>query len=336
MAHAAHPHAGHAHHHAGPVGAARYGAAILLNVGIVVMQLLVGFGIGSAALLADAGHNAGDVMALVLAGLAALAATRPGGVRRTFGFGKAGVLAALANAVLLLVASVLLLVEAGAKLVAAAPAPPGGPVMVAAGVAMAANIVSALLLRGGGADINRRAAVTHLLADAGVSAGVVAAGGIMLLTGAWWVDPVATILVVAVILWSALGLFRHSLDMALDAAPVHVDVEAVRRWLLTLPGVTAVHDLHIWPMSATETAVMAHLVVPAGGDDALLATAMAGLGERFGLHHATLQVERTDLDRDACRAGDCGAGTGRGEAGGAEAGGAAAGAAPGSLSRPRG
>jgi cobalt-zinc-cadmium efflux system protein len=304
MAPAAHPHAPHAHHHAGPVGAARYGAAILLNVAIVLMQVVVGLAVGSAALLADAGHNAGDVAGLLLAGLAALAASRPGGVRRTFGWGKAGVLAALANAVLLLAASALLLVEAGSKLLAAAPAPPGGPVMVAAAVALVANIGSALLLRGGGAaDINRRAAVTHLLADAGVSAAVLVAGALILVTGAWWVDPVATILVVAVILRSAVGLFRRSLDLALDAAPAHVDVEAVRHWLLALPGVTAVHDLHIWPMSATETAVTAHLVVPAGGDDALLATAVAGLGARFGLHHVTLQVERSDLAPGGCEAG---------------------------------
>ncbi len=285
------------------MGAARYGAAILFNAAIVIMQVAVGLAIGSSALLADAGHNAGDVAGLLLAGLAARAASRPGGVQRTFGWGKAGVLAALANAVLLLAASVLLLVEAGSKLLAAAPAPPGGPVVIAAAVAMVANIVSALLLQGGAADLNRRAAVTHLLADAGVSAAVVLAGVLILWTGAWWVDPAATILVVAVILVSALALFRRSLDMALDAAPSHVDVEAVRRWLLTLPGVTAVHDLHIWPISATETAAMAHLVVPDGGDDALLAAAIAGLGAQFGIHHATLQVERSDLDGPACGAG---------------------------------
>ncbi len=300
MAQHGHPHGPHLHHHAGPVGAARYGAAILLNLAIVAMQVAVGLGIGSAALLADAGHNAGDVAGLVLAGLAALAASRPGGARRTWGWGKAGVLAALGNAVLLLAACGLLAFEAVARLLAGAPSPPGGPVVAAAAAAMVANIGSALLLRGGGADINRRAAVTHLLADAGVSGAVVAAGLIILLTGAWWVDPAATLLIVGVILWSAVGLFRRSLDMALDAVPADVDAEAVRQWLAALPGVAAVHDLHIWPMSATEAAVTAHLVVPDGSDDQLLATAIAGLGERFGLRHATLQVERTDLDMAAC------------------------------------
>lgn len=303
MARAGHPHAPHVHHREGPVGAGRYGLAILLNIGIVAMQVAVGLGIGSAALLADAGHNAGDVAGLVLAGLAALAATRPGSARRTFGWGKAGVLAALANAVLLIAACGLLAFDAGAKLLAGAPAPPGWPVVGAAAVAVVANVLSALLLAGGGADLNRRAAVLHLLADAGVSAAVVVAGGIILLTGAGWVDPAATLLIVGVILWSAVALLRRSLDLALDAAPAHVDVEAVRSFLAGLPGVVSVHDLHVWPMSATETAVMAHLVVPDGSDDALLATAIAGLGARFGLAHATLQVERTGLDASACAAG---------------------------------
>ena len=298
-----HPHGAHVHHLERPVGAARYAAAILLNAGIVALQLAIGLAIGSSALLADAGHNAGDVVGLALAGLAALVARRPAGARRTWGFGKAGVLAALANAVLLLAACALLAFEAVGKLIAAAPAPPAVPVMAAGAVAVLVNIGSALLLKGGGPDINRRAAVLHLLADAGISAAVVVAGGIILLTGAWWVDPAATLVIVGVILWSAAALFRRSLDMALDAVPAAVDPGSVRDWLAALPGVAAVHDLHIWPMSATGTALTAHLVVPAGGSDALLGLAISGLGERFGIHHATLQVEQTGLEAGGCSSG---------------------------------
>lgn len=322
---AAHPHGPHAHHHEEPVGAGRYAVAILLNVGIVVVQVGVGLAIGSSALLADAGHNAGDVAGLLLAGLAAWGAARPAGARRTYGWGKAGVLAALANAVLLLLACGLLAVEAVGKLLAAAPAPPGGPVMAAAAAAVVVNVGSALVLRGSAADINRRAAVVHLLADAGVSAAVLVAGGVILLTGAWWVDPAVTLAILGVILWSAVGLFRRSLDLALDAVPAHVDVEAVRAWLAARPGVVAVHDVHVWPMSATETAATAHLVVPGGGDDALLADALAGLAREFGIGHATLQVERSGLPGEPCVAGSAacdqppapgGSAPGAGQAGG--------------------
>lgn len=295
---AAHPHPAHAHHHPGPTGSGRYVAAILLNLGIVAAQLLIGWRIGSAALLADAGHNASDVLGLGVAAVAAWLMARPGGPRLTYGFGKAGILAAMVNGLLLLLACGVLTFEAVRRLIEGAPAPPGPSVMAVAGIAVVVNIASALLLSGGHAhDINRRAAMLHLFADAGVSAAVVVAGLVIWLTGWRAVDPIATLLVVAVILVSTWRLLVRSVALALDSVPAGIDPDAVRGYLLAIPGVVAVHDLHVWPMSATEVALTAHLVVPeGGGGDELLRIANAGLRARFSLTHATLQVETSNLD----------------------------------------
>lgn len=164
--------------------------------------------------------------------------------------------------------------------------------MLVALVAVVINIASAMLLaKGSGADVNRKAAALHLFADAAVSVAVLLSGAVILLTGAVWVDPVATLVIVAAILRMTWGLLRQSLDLALDAVPAGIDPEAVRTWLCAQPGVLDVHDLHIWPISAIETALTAHLVVPDGGSDSLLAAIRSGLETRFGVRHATLQVE---------------------------------------------
>lgn len=294
-----HPHGAHDHHSHGAVAGWRYALAIALNLAIVAVQLVVGFSVGSTALLADAGHNASDVLGLLLAGWAAWLMTRVGSPRRTYGYGKAGVLAALMNSLLLVFACGALVFEAVGRLVdPPALAPPGQTVMLVAAVAVAINLLSGWMLMGGNPnDVNRRAAVIHLFADAAVSAAVVVAGAIILWTGARWVDPVASLLIVGVILSTTWRLLVQSLDMALDAAPRGTDVVAVRSWLSTLPGVVAVHDLHIWPISATETALTVHLVVPAGAGDGLLQGANRGLREKFGIAHATIQVERSDIDQ---------------------------------------
>lgn len=291
-----HPHAPHDHLSHAPAEGWRYALAIALNVGIVVAQLAAGLWLGSTALLADAGHNASDVAGLLLAGGAAWLMTRPGPARRTYGYGKAGVLAALANALLLVFACGALVFEAVARLVVPPEAPPpGGTVMAVAAVAVGINLVSGWLLMGGHPDdVNRRAAVVHLFADAAVSAGVVLAGLLILLTGARWVDPVASLLIVAVILAGTWRILVQSLDMALDAAPRRIDIAAVRLWLADQPGVAAVHDLHIWPISPTALALTAHLVVPDGSGDDLIGTVTAGLAREFGIGHPTLQIERSD------------------------------------------
>ena len=294
-----HPHGPHDHHSHAPVAGWRYGLAIALNLGIVAVQLIAGFALGSTALLADAGHNASDVLGLILAGWAAWLMTRTGSRRRTYGYGKAGVLAALTNSLLLVLACGALAFEAIERLLdPQAVAPPGGPVMAIAGLAVGINLLSGWLLMGGHPDdVNRRAAVVHLFADAAVSAGVLGAGLIILLTGARWADPVAGLLIVAVILATTWRILVQSLDMALDAAPRRIDVDAVRGWLGALPGVMDVHDLHIWPISATETALTAHLVVPAGSDDSLIATAISGLKAEFAIQHPTIQIERSACDQ---------------------------------------
>lgn len=297
--HGHHPHGAHDHHGHGPAAGWKYALAIGLNAGIVGVQLIAGFALGSTALLADAGHNASDVLGLILAGWAAWLMTRSGSRRRTYGYGKAGVLAALANSLLLVLACGALAFEAVQRLLdPQSVAPPGGMVMGIAALAVGVNLLSGWLLMGGNPDdVNRRAAVVHLFGDAAVSAAVVGAGLIILLTGARWADPVAGLLIVAVILSTTWRILVQSLDMALDAAPGRIDVDAVRAWLGALPGVMDVHDLHIWPISATETALTAHLVVPAGSDDSLIAQAVSGLKGEFGIHHPTIQIERTDCDQ---------------------------------------
>lgn len=294
-----HPHGPHDHHSHAPTAGWRYGLAIGLNVGIVGVQLVAGFALGSTALLADAGHNASDVLGLVLAGWAAWLMTRNGSRRRTYGYGKAGVLAALANSLLLVLACGALAFEAVGRLLDAdAAAPPGGMVMAIAALAVCINLLSGWLLTGGHPDdVNRRAAVVHLFGDAAVSAAVLGAGLIILLTGARWADPVAGLLIVAVILATTWRILVQSLDMALDAAPGRIDVDAVRAWLTALPGVIDVHDLHVWPISATQTALTAHLVVPAGSDDGLIARAVAGLKAEFAIQHPTIQIERSACDQ---------------------------------------
>lgn len=293
-----HPHPPHDHASHAPVSNSRYAGAIALNLLIVAVQLAAGVALGSTALLADAGHNASDVLGLVLAGWAAWLMTRDGSARRTYGYGKAGVLAALMNSLLLVFACGALVFEAVDRLLhPPAYAPPGGLVMAIAAIAVGVNMLSGWMLMGGHPDdVNRRAAVVHLFADAAVSGAVVVAGGLILLTGARWIDPVASLLIVAVILATSWRILVQSLDMALDAAPRSVDVPAVRTWLADRPGVQAVHDLHIWPISATETALTVHLVVPSGSGDGFLEAVLDGLKRDFGIGHATVQVERTDCD----------------------------------------
>ncbi|HVY04186.1 MAG TPA: cation diffusion facilitator family transporter [Caulobacterales bacterium] len=286
---------GHAHHHHAPIGG-RYSIAIALNIAFVAIETLAGFWANSTALLADAGHNVSDVLGLAMAGAGAWLSGRAPTSRRTYGFGKAGVLAALGNVLLLVGACGAIGWEAARRLAQPEPILPG-VVTIVAGAGVLVNGATALLFfRRRMNDVNARGAFLHMAADAGVSAAVILAGLAIYWTGALWIDPAMSLAVCAVILWGAWGLTRESLDLALDAAPSGIDVDAVRRHLEALPGVTAVHDLHVWAMSATEPALTAHLVLPGGGDDAFLANAAAGLGKTFAIHHATLQVERAHAD----------------------------------------
>ena len=268
-----------------------------LNTAFVVVEAAAGLWTGSLALLADAGHNLSDVLALVLAWGAIVLARRAPTARRTYGLRKATILASLTNAILLLVAVGAIVSESIRRFIEPA-AVSTNVVMLVAGVGIVINTATALLfMRGGKSDLNVHGAFLHMASDAAISLAVVIGAGVIALTGLQWIDPALSLGIAAVIVLGTWGLLRDSMDMALDAAPKGVDVARVRDWLCALPGVEAIHDLHIWAMSTTETALTAHIIRPAArlesGDDSdrFLHTACEGLASRFNIGHATLQVE---------------------------------------------
>lgn len=300
--HHGHAHHGHDHaHHAPGSHDKRYTIAIALNLGFVVLEAAAGFIANSTALLSDAAHNLSDVLGLALAGGAAWLAKQHASERRTYGFSKATVLAALANAIVLIVACGGILWEASARLFTPVETQPIFVMAVAATGVLVNGGTAMLFLAGRKEDVNVRGAYLHMLADAGVSAAVILAGAAIWLTNLHWIDPALSIGVVLLILWGTWGLLKESLDLTLDAAPPGIDVAAVRAHLAAQPGVVAVHDLHIWAMGATKPALTAHLVRPEGGDDEFLATLRDGLIHRFGIGHVTVQIERAA--RDDCA--DC-------------------------------
>ncbi|MBX9795448.1 cation diffusion facilitator family transporter [Sphingomonas sp.] len=302
--HAPTPH-GHAHSHPhSHVDAADYGRAfaigVALNLSFVVVEAVAGLAAGSVALLADAGHNLSDVLGLLVAwGGARLARRRPS-PRFTYGWRRTTILAALANGLFLLVATGAIALEAVQRLLAPQPVA-GQMVMAVAAIGIVINALTAWLFAAGrGADLNVRAAYLHMLGDAGVSAGVVVAGGLVWLTGASWIDPVTSLVVVALILWGTWGLLREAVVLAMDAVPSGIDAAAVAATLRALPGVERLHDLHIWAMSTTEVALTARLVIPGGHPgDSFLRRAADLLHDRHGIEHSTLQIE---IERgDPCR-----------------------------------
>lgn len=290
-----HDHHGHGHSHAPASFGRAFAVGITLNLGFVVVEAVYGFIAGSMALVADAGHNLSDVLGLVIAWIASVLAARPPSARFTYGFKSSSILAALGNAAFLLVALGAILVETIRRLIEPEPVA-GGPVMAVAAVGIVINTVTALMfMRGRKHDINIRGAYLHMAADAAVSAGVVVAGLLITLTGAQWIDPVTSLAIVGIIAVGTWGLLKDSLRMGLHAVPPGIDEQKVRHFLNSLNGVEAVHDLHIWPMSTTETALTAHLVMPGGhpGDNFLHQLAHE-LEHDFGIGHATVQVETID------------------------------------------
>jgi cobalt-zinc-cadmium efflux system protein len=299
-----HAHAGHDHHglhhvHAPATFGRAFAIGIGLNLGFTAVEAIFALFSNSVALLADAGHNLSDVLGLVVAWAATTLARRPPTPRYTYGLGASSILAALFNAVFLLVAVGAIGWEAIQRV--AAPKPVAGNTVIAvAAIGILINGVTAWLFASGRkADINIRGAFLHMVADAAVSAGVVIAGVAISYTGWMWLDPLVSLVIVAVIVWGTWDLLRQALAMSLAAVPAAIDPAAVRIWLAGRSGVTAVHDLHIWSMSTTDCALTAHLVMPGGhpGDAFLMATA-AGLRQRFGISHVTVQIE-TD-PRAAC------------------------------------
>lgn len=287
----AHGH-GHGHSHAPASFGRAFAVGITLNLAFVIVEAVYGVLSGSMALVADAGHNLSDVLGLVIAWAASILAARPPSARYTYGFKSSSILAALGNAAFLLVALGAILVETIRRLFDPEPVA-GGPVMIVAAIGIVINTVTALMfMRGRDHDINIRGAYLHMAADAAVSAGVVIAGLCITLTGAQWIDPVTSLAIVGIIAVGTWGLLKDSLKMSLNAVPPRIDEQKVRHFLTSLGGVEAVHDLHIWPMSTTETALTAHLVMPGGhpGDGFLHHLAHV-LEHDFGIGHATVQIE---------------------------------------------
>lgn len=288
-----HHHGGHHGHHHAPADYGRaFAIGFALNVGFIVVEVVAGTSANSVALLADAGHNVGDVLGLVAAWLAHTLSRRPPTARFTYGFGSSSILAALFNAVLLLVVVGGLSLEAVQRFAHPAPVEAGVVMAVAAAGVVVNGVTALLFFSGRKADLNIAGAYMHMAADALVSLGVVAAGGVILVTGWVWLDPAVSLAVNVVIVLGTWRLLREGLRLGMGGVPAGIDMPAMRAFLLARDGVTDLHDVHVWPTSTTQTAMTAHLVMPAGhpGDGFLRDTA-AALKQRFSIGHATLQIE---------------------------------------------
>lgn len=298
-----HAHGGGRHHHGDPNNHGRVfviAIAIALNTAFVVVEFSYGFIANSTALMADAGHNLSDVLGLLLAWGAAILARKAPSKRYTYGLRSTSILAALANAMFLLMACGAIAWEAVQRF-SQPSAVAGLMVTLVAAVGIVINGLSAwLFVKGSKGDLNIRGAYLHMAADAAVSLGVVVAGIAMIFTGWYWLDPVVSLVIVAVVVIGTWGLLRESAQLALSAVPANIEVAAIDAYLRQRPGVTDIHDLHIWGMSTTENALTVHLVMPDGyPGDAFMDDIMRTLKERFSVHHSTLQVEQGTTDH-AC------------------------------------
>jgi cobalt-zinc-cadmium efflux system protein len=298
----AHHHHDHAHHHA-PARQRHDGAFAIgtaLNLGFVAAEIVFGLAANSMALLADAAHNFGDVLGLLLGWGAAWLTRLPPTRRRTYGWGRSSILAVLLNATILLIGVGAISVEAVRRFIDPQPVVEATVMLIAAAGIIVNGATALMFLRGRGDDLNIRVQFVHMAADAGVSAGVVAAGLLIWLTGWLWLDPLASLGIAAVIVFGTWGMLRESIDLAMDAVPGGVAHNEVQDYLASVPGVLEVHDLHIWGLSTTDTALTAHLVCVDDSGDRRLHELTAALRDRFGIGHATLQIE-TDAEAELCR-----------------------------------
>lgn len=286
----------HSHAHPATVSHGRaFAIGIALNVGFVAVEVIYGLLANSSALLADAVHNASDVLSLVFAWLATWLATRRPKGKYTYGLRKTTILVSILNALLLFGAMAAIGWDAIGSI--RNPEPVASvQVMWVAGVGVVINTLTALLfIKGQKDDLNIRGAFLHMAADAGVSVGVVIAGLLITLTGIMWIDPLISFMIIVVVLWSTWRLFTDSIDLALDAVPRHINLEEVRNFLLDQKGVMDIHDLHIWAMSTTAVALTAHLIMPAGYDDSFISSLQQELKDHFGIGHTTFQIELHDI-----------------------------------------
>ncbi len=293
---------GHSHgHDHGPV---RHDTAFAIGVGLnsALVAAQIGFGLlaGSMALLADAVHNLGDVLGLLLSWGASRLILRAPSQRRTYGWGRTTIMASLANAVLLLVSIGAIGIEALQRLAHPGAVDAGMVAWVAAAGLVVNGATAMLFMRGREGDLNLRSAFVHMASDAVLSAGVLVAALIIMRTNLTWLDPAVSLAIVAVIGAGTWGLLRESTNLALDAVPEGLDCEAISAFLAALPGVREVHDLHVWALSTTETAMTAHLVHDGTGEgETLVRQAVVGLKQRYSIGHVTVQIE-TEAGAEAC------------------------------------
>jgi cobalt-zinc-cadmium efflux system protein len=273
-----------------------FAIGIGLNITFVIVEVVYGFIANSSALLADAGHNASDVLGLVFAWTAAWMATiKPQG-KYTYGLRKTTILVSILNALLLFGAVAIISWNAIEKLKDPEPVV-GTQIIIVAAVGVIINTLTALLfLKGQKNDLNIRGAFLHMAADAGVSLGVVVAGLLIIITGKQWIDPATSLIIIFVIVWGTWKLFTASIDLALDAVPKHIDIQKVNAFLLNNKEVKSIHDLHIWALSTSQVALSVHLVVPNGTDDNFLAELKEEIDHKFGIKHITIQIENDDID----------------------------------------
>jgi cobalt-zinc-cadmium efflux system protein len=271
-----------------------FGIGIILNVAYIIIEIIYGIIINSMALLADAGHNFSDVLGLMLAWGASYLAKTAANEKRTYGLRKSTILAALFNAIILMIAVGAISIEAIRKLIYPEPVQ-GSTMMIVASIGFFINAITALLfMKGREKDLNIKGAFLHMAADAGVSLGVVIAGLLIVFTNWLWIDPVMSLIIVLVITVGTWGLLKDSFHLSMDAVPKEIDIKEVGKYLKAIDGVTEVHDLHIWAMSTTETALTAHLVIPKENkDDFFLKKICGDLNSKFGIIHSTIQVEKS-------------------------------------------
>ena len=296
----------HHHHHEAPDYNRAFAIGVALNITFVVIEVFYGLVANSLALLTDAGHNLSDVLGLLLAWGASYLAGKQPSLRRTYGYSRATILASMFSALLLLAAVGVISWEAVNRFFT--PSEPAGQViMVVAGIGVVINSITAwFFVSGKDHDLNIRGAYLHMAADALVSLGVVISGFVIWKFGLKWFDPLSSLLIAVVIFWSTWGLLRDSLNLSIDAVPRDVDPEEIRRWLSDQPGVEGMHDLHIWPMSTTETALTAHLhMSEPPQDDNFLHDLAYQLLEKYKISHATFQVERGDGDHPCRQSQTC-------------------------------
>jgi len=296
----------HHHHHAAPDYNRAFAVGVALNVIFVVIEVFYGVVADSLALITDAGHNLSDVLGLLLAWGASYLAGKQPSLRRTYGYSRATILASMFSGLLLLAAVAVISWEAVNRFVEPSE-PVGQTIMVVAGIGVVINTVTAwFFVSGKDHDLNIRGAYLHMAADALVSLGVVVSGFVIWKFGLKWFDPLSSLVIAAVILWSTWDLLKDSLNLAIDGVPRDLDPKEVREWLSAQPGVEGMHDLHIWPMSTTETALTAHLLMPVPPpDDGFLHDLARQLQQRFKISHATFQVERGDDERTCMQSHSC-------------------------------